>query len=370
MQRQTQAIEEADLIPGLADDVAMECLLRVAGSSHPHMQAVCRRWERVIKSPEFYEERRRAGTLSPYICMVQAFPEPTCSMEADKDMAMPGFGLSMFDPKQGSWEWLPQIPDFPQGLPLFSQCLALEAKLFVVGGWNPSTYEAMTSIYIFNFCTRQWKRGRDMLEARSFFGCGVLNGQILVAGGHDEDKNALATAEVYLPEEDRWERLPQMSEERDECFGVVLNAKFYAISGYATEMQGQFVRSTDVYDPATGCWIRTEEFLMADIFPSAYTVAGGQLYAFRRQELLLYNCEDGTWESIDCLPYDGKVAACSAAGGDKLVISGLTASQKGHSWMHLYKPNRKHGAGHGQWQLLQDTVKFRGVVTASCTVKI
>jgi hypothetical protein len=40
---------------------------------------------------------------------------------------------------------------------------------------------------------------------------------VFVAGGHDNQKNALQSAEVYDANADKWRTLPAMAEERDEC---------------------------------------------------------------------------------------------------------------------------------------------------------
>lgn len=99
-----------------------------------------------------------------------------------------------------------------------------------------------------------------MPTTRTFFACAVSpsDGRIYVAGGHDDNKNALKTAEVYDVEKNSWEILPPMSQDRDECHGVFLDGKFYVISGYSTESQGRFERSAEVFDPNTGLWNRVE----------------------------------------------------------------------------------------------------------------
>ena len=43
---------------------------------------------------------------------------------------------------------------------------------------------------------------------------------VLVAGGHDHDKNALRSAHLYNLNSDTWEALPDMTHQRDECAAV------------------------------------------------------------------------------------------------------------------------------------------------------
>ena len=97
------------------------------------------------------------------------------------------------------------------------------------------SYEPITDLFIYDFRTSEWKRGKDMPSKRSFFAIGSYQGRVYVAGGHDENKNALKSAWVYDPERDEWSELTQMNQERDECEGLVVNDEFWVVGGYATE---------------------------------------------------------------------------------------------------------------------------------------
>lgn len=100
-----------------------------------------------------------------------------------------------------------------------------------------------------------------MSVPRSFFACGVVGpSTVCVAGGHDSQKNALRSAEVYDVETDQWEMLPDMIEERDECQGLSWegDSKFWVVSGYGTESQGQFRSDVEFYDRHSGCWSKID----------------------------------------------------------------------------------------------------------------
>lgn len=95
-----------------------------------------------------------------------------------------------------------------------------------------------------------------MPDNRSFFAAGELNERVIIAGGHDESKNALDSAWAYDVREDEWSRLPPMSQERDECESVVVGSEFWVIGGYRTESQGRFERSAESYTVERGHWKR------------------------------------------------------------------------------------------------------------------
>ena len=48
-----------------------------------------------------------------------------------------------------------------------------------------------------------------------------------MAGRHDENKNVLESAWVYNIRKDEWAKLTRMSQERDECEGVVIGWWFF-----------------------------------------------------------------------------------------------------------------------------------------------
>jgi N-acetylneuraminic acid mutarotase len=154
----------------------------------------------------------------------------------------------------------------------------------MIGGWHPSHWKAMNSVFIYDLSSCTWRRGADMPRVRSFFAYSVSpDGLIYVAGGHDDDKNALRAAEAYDVEEDRWEILPPMSQERDECQGVFIDGKFTVISGYATESQGRFEKSAEVYDPSTGFWSKLANMWSTGGCPRSCVAAFGHLYFFHKQ---------------------------------------------------------------------------------------
>ncbi|MTV29039.1 hypothetical protein FTX61_27265, partial [Nitriliruptoraceae bacterium ZYF776] len=112
---------------------------------------------------------------------------------------------------------------------------------------------------MYEFPTQRWTKRVDMPSTRSFFAVGACNGKVYVAGGHDENKNALRSAWVYDVVSDKWTELAQMSEERDECEGVIVGSEFWVVSGYDTDSQGRFKDSADVYDFVTCEWRRVDE---------------------------------------------------------------------------------------------------------------
>ncbi|KAL0359360.1 UNVERIFIED_CONTAM: F-box/kelch-repeat protein [Sesamum angustifolium] len=175
-----------------------------------------------------------------------------------KPVGQPRYGISLFDPVTMSWDRLPPVPKYPDGLPLFCQVVSTEGKLILIGGWDPSSWEPVRDVFVYEFTTQKWSQCADMPSTRSFFAVGAVEGKVIVAGGHDESKNALRSAWVLDMKEEEWCELGRMREERDECEGVVMGSEFWVVSGYGTETQGAFKRSAEVYGMGKGEW-RVEE---------------------------------------------------------------------------------------------------------------
>ncbi|KAK8964490.1 F-box/kelch-repeat protein [Platanthera guangdongensis] len=61
-------LELGPLIPGLPDDVALTCLLRLPLDFHSTGRVVCRRWRHLLTRKEhFFTERRALGFNSPFL---------------------------------------------------------------------------------------------------------------------------------------------------------------------------------------------------------------------------------------------------------------------------------------------------------------
>ncbi|KAK4413088.1 F-box/kelch-repeat protein [Sesamum alatum] len=247
--------EFTELIPGLPEELALECLTRIHYSAHCLSSRVCKRWRNLLLSKDFYYHRKQSGFTHKAACLVQALP----AQSESKPISQPRYGISLFDPATMSWDRLPPVPKYPNGLPLFCQVVSTEGKLVVIGGWDPSSWEPVRDVFVYEFTTQKWTQCADMPSTRSFFAVGAIEGKVLVAGGHDESKNALNSAWVLDIKKKEWCELGRMREERDECEGVVVGSEFWVVSGYGTETQGVFKSSAEVYGMGSGEWRVVEE---------------------------------------------------------------------------------------------------------------
>ncbi|KAA8518329.1 hypothetical protein F0562_015788 [Nyssa sinensis] len=250
--------EFLELIPGLPEELALECMTRLHYTAHRVAAPVCRRWRQLLESRDFYYHRKQTGFTHKAACLVQSLPVQSESGER-KPVVQPRYGVSVFDPVTASWDRADPIPKYPDGLPLFCQVASSEGKLVILGGWDPVSWEPVKDVFVYEFTTRRWRQCKDMPSSRSFFAAGAVDGRVFIAGGHDENKNALNSAWMYDMRSDEWTELVRMNEERDECEGIVIGSEFWVVSGYDTENQGAFKSSAESLNLETGQWRRVED---------------------------------------------------------------------------------------------------------------
>lgn len=344
-----------DLIPGLPEEIALECLTRVHYDAHAVAINVCRRWRRLLEDREFYYHRRKTGFTRTVACFVQSLPVQCYPSEpggsGTKTEKQPKYGLTVFDPITNNWDQIEPVPKYPDGLPLFCQVASTEGKLVLMGGWNPVNWEPLRGVFVYEFTTREWTQRVEMPSTRSFFATGACDGKVYVAGGHDESKNALNSAWVYDIVKDEWTELARMSEERDECEGVMIGSEFWVVSGYDTDSQGRFKNSAEVFDIGTGEWRRVEGAWGVSRCPRS-AVAVGQ------------NGNFTTWDSYEPAV---QVGTCGVDLGDRVLVTGSGCQG---APLAVYVVDKANQGQNGKSTKIDIPNEFSGFVQSGCIVEI
>lgn len=361
------------LIPGLIDDLGRECVIRIPYKHLPTAISVSKAWESEIRSPEFRRLRTSAGVTRPVLVLAQAKSGDDTNSNPGQGIkhhpTRPAYWLTVYDPVDGSWAELPGIPDLPDGLPVFSGVVGVGSDIVVIGGWDPVTLRASSGVYVYSFLSGQWRKGSDMPGVkRSFFGCASDHDRtVLVAGGHDEDKNALRSALLYDVAEDKWTSLADMARERDECKAVFHRGKFHVISGYPTSTQGCFERSAEAFDLATSQWGPVaEEFLKTSASPGS-CVAGpdGNMYSCTgRRSGDVSIKQDDRWQAVAKVPADVRASQWVATYGDnKLLVIGSPKIGKPYKGYSLDLKKYK-------WDKIDMPKEFCGHVQSGCVMEL
>ncbi|CAA0832937.1 F-box/kelch-repeat protein [Striga hermonthica] len=218
------------LIPGLPDDVALQCLLRVAVDQHASCRPVSRRWFSLFGSKErFFTLRKELGFHDPWL-FVFAYSKCTRKIE-----------WKVLDLTRLSWHSIPSMPCKDKVCPQGFRCVSIpkDGALYVFGGVVSDVDCPLNLVLKYEARKNKWTVMKKMITARSYFASGVIDGMIYVAGGNSTDLYELNSAEVLDPVNGLWRPVSNMS--------VVIDGRLFVV----TEHERTKVK---VYDSGSDSW--------------------------------------------------------------------------------------------------------------------
>ncbi|KAG6497329.1 hypothetical protein ZIOFF_045228 [Zingiber officinale] len=224
---------EAELIPGLPDCLALECLIRVPFHAILDARAVCKRWKHELDSPFFYRIRRAAG-LAP--CVV------TLLFRGKLPHTVGKFHLALYEPDTGVFtmrQLASNRPNFKKGIRIHAMVVGRE--LVVIGGWDVLENRSTAEVNIYDLLSGAWRPGApNPAPGRTCCVYGLKGGKVFVVGGRvkklvydvaaykwfdrDVKGNKLRSALVYDVAADTWLEIPDLGQ--DECQGTSINGSF------------------------------------------------------------------------------------------------------------------------------------------------
>uniref|UniRef100_A0A0D9VDH8 F-box domain-containing protein n=1 Tax=Leersia perrieri TaxID=77586 RepID=A0A0D9VDH8_9ORYZ len=176
------------LIPGLPDDLAVACLIRVPRGEHWKMRLVCKRWLRLLAGNYFYGLRRRLGLAEQWLYAIRCDGDGRVSWD-------------VLDPARRAWRALPPLPaEYAAGAVGFGCAVLGGCHLYLLGGRDPHRGGggAMRRVVFYSARSNRWHRAPDMLRRRHGFACCAIGNRLYVAGG------GMTSAEVFDPAKNRW----------------------------------------------------------------------------------------------------------------------------------------------------------------------
>ncbi|XP_068658105.1 F-box/kelch-repeat protein At1g80440-like [Aristolochia californica] len=221
------------IIPGLPDDVALRCLIRVPPLHLHKLRSVCKQWKSAVTSPYYNHQRRlltppNIGRRGTFVFMLQHdVSQPSSSEQACQ--------LSYYDVMNHTWS-SHSLGTFPCDLPRHSVISMVGQNLVVIGdlavGDTQEQCPSYNYIYVYNFVRGEWREGARMPGPRRVHFASASDGvrTIFVAGGYGVGEESLNSAMSYDIESDEWSMLPSMGEKRLYCHGCFSDDKFYVLS--------------------------------------------------------------------------------------------------------------------------------------------
>ncbi|XP_072959782.1 F-box/kelch-repeat protein At1g55270-like [Typha angustifolia] len=289
---------QSPLLPGLPDDLAIACLIRVPRAEHRKLRLVCKRWHRLLAGNYFYNLRKSLGITEEWIYVIKRDRDGRISWDA-------------FDPLNQIWHPLPPVPgEYSEALG-FGCAVLSGCHLYLFGGKDPHK-GSMRRVIFYSARTNKWHRAPDMFRRRHFFGSCVINNCLYVAGGESEGGHrSLRSVELYDPAKNRWSFISDMSTAMVPFIGVVYEGKWY-LKGLGS--QGQVL--SEVYFPETDSWFPVFDSMVSG-WRHPSLCFKGQLYAVDCKDgckLRIYDEATDSWSKfIDSKQHLGSSRALEAA---------------------------------------------------------
>jgi hypothetical protein len=158
-------------------------------------------------------------------------------------------GVDIFDPLTKTWE---QGPELNFGRHYFEPLKLANGKTVLIGGSGYTGW--LKNIEIFNPASLSFSVSQEMNIQRSGFAAvEMADGRILIAGGVDIQGNFLSSSEIYDPENDNWIAV-ESSFSSPRSIGKLiklLDGRIMYIGGFKPPSTSMKV---DIFDPVTMQW--------------------------------------------------------------------------------------------------------------------
>ncbi len=168
-----------------------------------------------------------------------------------------------------------------------------------------------------------WTTAANMTSQRSEVTGAVLNGKVYVIGGINATGKSIDTVEVYDPGTDKWSNAPSLPERRDHAAAAADNGKLYVVGGYTDWKPSN---KLFVYDLATNKWQEGKPMptargaLTAEFFNGTlYAIGGNSTQPLNTTES--YNPQNNSWTAKAPMP-TARHHIASAISDEKLYVFG------------------------------------------------
>lgn len=301
------------LLPGVPDEITLDHITsKVPWSVCCVLSSVTRGWRHAVRTRQVYDARVRAHSTEAHA--VVRFPAvPASKVET--------FALYSLRDKF-CFPQLPPIPTLSKGIPIWSQCVSLDGKLYVLGGQveysSDNSCRASGKVYEIDLAGQaQWNECASMNEPRLRFGCGVMHGKIYVFGGvnrsgyypHEPAYGLACGSEVYDPKKNVWSVVRPMPALRIDHVVDTVGEDFVVHGGencgpdtmrsfplwqvHSSEETRNFL---EIYNPAKDEWRVVKPFGKQG--GEVLFVARGKFHSLNKKGIQVHDEEKNTWTHV------------------------------------------------------------------------
>lgn len=242
-------MENAQLIPGIPDELSVGILARVPRGCHSSVRRVSRSWHEIFMSAELYNIRKELGVTEEWLYVLVRDEEENLAWHA-------------LDPASGKWQRIPPMPD------MVPEDDASPISTSASHGWW-----GLSSLKVKELLRGLFGR-KDAADKSPFCGCaaGSVGGCLYVLGGFSR-ASAMRSVWLYDPRINAWKEAAAMGTPRAYCKTALLHDKLYAVGGVNRGHAGLTpLQSAEVYEPIANTWtpIPSMPFAKAQVLPTAF----------------------------------------------------------------------------------------------------
>ena len=189
-----------------------------------------------------------AGTFEPLPELPYLYASGVAHLNGDVYIGNENGDLLQFDPRTRAFRIIPRADTTYRD---HSQLVAFLGELWMIGGRARSGTHRNVAIY--DPASETWRPGPSTLDAHSGFAAGVVDNQLLIAGGEQiaPDMLLIPTMEMIAPGEDVWSFGPDMATPVHGVGSAVHDGRFYAVGGSIQAGIADNPGTLQIYTPAS-----------------------------------------------------------------------------------------------------------------------
>jgi len=201
---------------------------------------------------------------------------PTATLLPNGKVLVAGGGTNtaeLYDPASGTWSVTGNL-NMPRWV--HTATLLPNGNVLVVGGWDN---ESVASAELYDPAAGTWSPTGSLNEARGWHTATLLeNGKVLVVGGSGNNSESLDSAELYDPTTGNWSVTGSLNSSRHSHSATLLQSGQVLIAGGSPD--GDYMRfmdSAELYDPTTGTWSVTGSLHQSRGLSTATSLPNGKV---------------------------------------------------------------------------------------------
>jgi len=179
----------------------------------------------------------------------------------------------VYSPSADVWTELTRVPEGVNHAGL----AYLRGKLYVIGGFRETSFDATDALHIYDIANRTWREGPPLPTPRGALAVAVQDGRIHAIGGLTADKTDTGAHEIFDPIEDKWTTAADLPTPRNHIAAVAVDSSIFVLAGRDAETFTLAVN--EVYDVSTDTWRKAPDVPTGRSGVAAVEV-GGLVYLF------------------------------------------------------------------------------------------